>query len=113
MESVLPPEEIPRNTVKAGDIHVRVPTDLYDRIKAEAEGLNVPMTEYVRELLLREFAYDPEERFTRQLADWWKWRGQGDPQVIVGAIGRARAAGMTFSRKFRMMMTVMLQQQMI
>ena len=81
----------------------RVKILTYDVLKRRAAETGLPIGQYVRELIERDVLPDPDAKFLAQLQHWWGFRGQGDPNQIVGARFRAEGAGMTFAFKFRMM----------
>jgi hypothetical protein len=92
---------------------LRFPRTLLERVtqrSKEVGGYQGSRSRYIRVLVAREMDKDFEVRFTDHFLDWWKYRGKGEPQQIVGAMARARAIGMTFPDKLRMVLKTFIDQ---
>jgi hypothetical protein len=54
-----------------------------------------------------------DEHFEKVLVKWWEWKGQGDPQQLVGARARAKAIGYSLPMKLRIVMKMCLDQALL
>lgn len=96
------------------ELKFRCPQDTVDKIKRNAEGLGITMSEYIRSVLSREAQYsNANDRFVEALTEWWGLNGQGDPAQMIGARARAAGASLPFHVKFRNALRMLLDQSIL
>ena len=93
--------------------YLRLEPDAYRVLKRRADEAGLAFTVYLRGILEREAMENPDERFIDHLTKFWGYRGQGDPNEILGAVARAKGLGMPFGIKFRQALKVLLDHSLL
>ena len=106
----------PNQHVSAGNplLSFRVAPDLEAAIHACAAAFRMSHTDWARNVLqravLQRSGQDPDARFVEEFERWWASGGRGEPSHIYGMKMRAQGRGLSFAKKLRETLKMMLDQ---